>query len=228
MTDRTGPRVAALVPAAGTGSRLGLGPKAFVALPGGSLLATAVAGLQLPGAVDEVVVAVPPGREAEAARELTGARVIAGGASRQATVAALLDATEAEIVAVHDAARPFLPGDALARVVAAAVAAGAATLALPVADTLFDTVRQRTVDRGPLRAVQTPQAFRRTLLVEAHARAERLGLRATDDASLVRDAGHPVALVAGSPWLFKVTTPADLALARALAPAWNAVPDRPA
>jgi len=213
--------VAALVPAAGSGDRLGRGPKAFVDLGGRPLLAWSVAAL-LPW-VDEVVVAVP---EADLARavSIAGAlaapgriRVIAGGASRQATVAALLAAVVAEIVVVHDAARPFLDGATLRAAIAAARAHGACSVVQSVADSLVRGDDGAPVDRDALRAVQTPQAFRRAWLLEAHAAARRDGVAATDDAGLVRRLGRAVAWVPGGAHLFKVTTPADLELAEAVA-----------
>jgi 2-C-methyl-D-erythritol 4-phosphate cytidylyltransferase len=214
-------RVAALVPAAGSGERLGRGPKAFVDLGGRPLVAWSVAAL-LPW-VDEVVVAVPEADLARAA-SIAGAlaaagrvRAIPGGPSRQATVAALLAAVDAEVVVVHDAARPFLDGATLRAAIEAARAHGASSVVQAVADSLVRGDDGSPVDRDALRAVQTPQAFRRSRLVEAHAAALRDGVAATDDAALVRRLGHTVAWVVGGAHLFKVTTPADLALAEAVA-----------
>lgn len=207
-------RRAALIPAAGEGRRLGLGPKAFLELGGRTLLERAVAAFA--DRVDEVLVAVPTAGLADAARRLPGARVLPGGGTRQETVARLVAATSAELVLVHDAARPFLPAEVIGRVAEAADRAGAASAVVPVADTLVRADDGAPVPRETLRAVQTPQGFRRELLAEAHARAEREGRGATDDAQLVRALGHEVALVAGSAWLFKITTREDLALARAV------------
>ncbi|ADI14112.1 2-C-methyl-D-erythritol 4-phosphate cytidylyltransferase [Truepera radiovictrix] len=213
--------VAALIPAAGSGVRLGQGPKAWVTLAGESLLSRAVAAFE--GCVDEVWVGVAPALSARAEEELSGrARVVCGGATRQESVYNLLRAAQAEVVLVHDAARPFLEAAVIERVVAAVRAHGAASVVTAVADSLIEAASGRVVDRAPLRAVQTPQGFRRELLLAAHERARERALEATDDAALVRALGHPVALVEGSSWLFKVTTPADLELARALAPLWDA------
>lgn len=222
-----GVSVAALIPAAGEGTRLGLGPKAFVEVGGRSLLARAVEALA--PHVDEVVVALPGGTS------FVGARVVGGGPTRQATVRALLDATDAEFVLIHDAARPFLSPSVIARVLAAAREAGAATAALPVADTLVrgaaggregvgreGMIWEGIVPREGIWAVQTPQGFHRDLLREAHAAAERDGYQATDDAGLVARLGREVRLVEGDARLFKVTAPGDLALAEALAPTWGA------
>jgi 2-C-methyl-D-erythritol 4-phosphate cytidylyltransferase len=212
-------RFVGLIPAAGLGMRLGLGPKAFVPLGGRILLAWAVEALA--PHVDEVVVAVPEGFDARARAAVPGATVVLGAASRQATVSRLLEACTARWVLVHDAARPFLPVGVARAVVASVRQHGAVTVALPVADTLFDVRAQRTVDRSDLHAIQTPQAFERTLLLRAHARAAESGDEATDDADLVRRLGHPVALVTGSPWLHKITGGNDLALAEAMVSAWR-------
>ena len=221
----SGPTTAALIPAAGFGTRLGQGPKAFLELGGVSLLARSVAALALH--VDEVVVALPQGFALPAH---LNARAVTGGATRQASVLALLRATDAEVVLIHDAARPFLPPEVIGAVRQAAAETGAATAALPVADTL---VRGQGNGAGSpqwgeltlrenLWAVQTPQGFRRKLLLSAHLEAEQGGVQATDDAGLVARLGLPVALVSGDARLFKVTTPGDLLLARALAVVWDA------
>ncbi len=220
--------VAAIVPAAGSGDRLGGGiPKAFRLLAGTTLLrrsADAVA-----TSVDLVVVAVPADRrDADwrnaAVAALEGAacptRVVAGGASRQASVAAALAVLppDVDVVLVHDAARPLMPPAVVAAVIAA-VRAGAPGVipALAVPDTLKSVDASgrvlRTVDRTGLVAVQTPQGFRRDVLERAH-RADP-GV-ATDDAALVEALGIPVLTVPGDPAGFKITTPYDVVLAEAL------------
>ena len=214
-------KVAALIPAAGSGTRLGLGPKAFVEVVGVSLLARSVAALA--PHVDEVVVALPEGWTLPAD---VPARAIVGGQTRQDSVRLLLEATGAEVVLVHDAARPFLPAEVVRAVLAAAREVGAATAALPVADTLVRATEGQTwgnlTPREGLWAVQTPQGFRREVLRDAHARAQADAHAATDDAGLVARLGAQVALVPGDARLFKVTTPGDLALATALAAVWDA------
>ncbi|MFC4426993.1 2-C-methyl-D-erythritol 4-phosphate cytidylyltransferase [Deinococcus navajonensis] len=217
---------AALIPAAGSGTRLGRGPKAFVEVAGQSLLARSVQALA--PHVDEVVVALPPGTELPPGLP---ARAIVGGETRQESVRRLLQATRAERVLVHDAARPFLPEQVVHALLEALVDTGAATVALPVADTL---VRAGTgipgldsgcwgelVPREDLWAVQTPQGFARSVLLAAHDRARAEGYAATDDAGLVARQGGRVRLVPGDARLFKVTAPGDLALAEALATAWD-------
>ncbi len=226
--------VSALVPAAGSGERLGMGPKAFVTVGGKTLLERTIESLQ--PLVDEIVVAVPEADlEHSLVRHLralpnpkprTGKiRFIAGGATRQETVFKLLLETIAPVVLIHDAARPFLPKAVIERVLEATLNTGAATAALPCADTLVleeNGAWGAVVDRRQMRAVQTPQGFRRELLLEAHERARLEGIVATDDAGLVARLGHPVALALGDERLFKVTRAGDWALAEAFAGVWDA------
>jgi 2-C-methyl-D-erythritol 4-phosphate cytidylyltransferase len=215
--------VGVVVVAAGSGSRLGAGlPKAFVPLRGRPLLAYAVAtAARVPHLVSLVVVA-PEGHTdpLEPADPLwvdvtlpPGAVVVAGGAERTDSVGAGLAALDpgCEVVLVHDAARCLTPLAVFERVVAA-VRGGAAGAVpgLPLVDTVKTVdVEGRitgTPDRALLRAVQTPQAFEREVLLAAY----RSGLQATDDAALVERCGHPVVVVDGDPLAFKVTTPDDL------------------
>ncbi len=214
------PRVTALIPAAGSGERLGMGPKAFVQLAGRSLLERAIASF---ANVDEVIVALP---ESHLDTQLPAhVRCVSGGLTRQESVKNLLEAASHEIVLIHDAARPFLPIEIIQAVIDAVLEVGAATTALPAADTLvLEDARKmwgNLLDRSSIHAIQTPQGFKRKLLLEAHERARLEGFAATDDAGLVARLGWPVALVAGDPRLFKVTRPGDYALAEAFARVWN-------
>ena len=145
--------------------------------------------------------------------------MVAGGENRQASVAAALAAVPEryDIVLVHDAARALAP-TGLVEAVAAAVRAGAEAVipVLPVVDTVKEVAAETvvgTVDRSVLRAVQTPQGFRRGVLAAAHAGAVD---QHTDDAGLVEKLGLPVHTVPGDPAAFKVTRPVDLVLAEAL------------
>ena len=217
--------VAVLVPAAGTGVRMGPGaPKALRTLAGRPLLAHAVGNLAGAPSVAVIVIAVPAEHLAGVSGLLPAldvpVRVVAGGATRQASVAAALAAVPADfdLVLVHDAARALAPA-ALVEAVAAALRAGAQAVVpvLPVVDTI-KRVDERgwvtaTVDRGPLRAVQTPQGFRRDVLTAAHASAID---EHTDDAGLAEQIGVPVATVPGDELAFKITRPFDLVVAEAL------------
>ncbi|HTZ08349.1 MAG TPA: 2-C-methyl-D-erythritol 4-phosphate cytidylyltransferase [Acidimicrobiales bacterium] len=211
------PRVWVVVVAAGAGHRFGAA-KQFVTLGGRPLVSWSVAAAR---PVAEGVVVVLPGDELDAGHGDLGAdAVVAGGATRAASVRAGLAAVPAgaEVVAVHDGARPLAP-PALFAAVVEAVAAGAdgAVPGLAVADTLKRVeggVVRATVARDGLVAVQTPQAFRAALLRRAHATGDD---GATDDAALVESLGATVRVVPGDPRNIKVTTPADLELVRALA-----------
>ncbi|MEH0930553.1 2-C-methyl-D-erythritol 4-phosphate cytidylyltransferase [Micromonospora sp. CPCC 205558] len=226
MTAQLNPRgdVAVLVPAAGAGVRLGPGrPKALRLLAGEPLLVHAVRRLAAAPSVHTIVVAAPTA-EVQGVRELLApvapVIVVPGGAERQASVAAALAAVPAgpAIVLVHDAARALTPPE-LVESVAAAVRSGldAVIPVLPVVDTIkevdADEVVLGTVDRSALRAVQTPQGFRRAVLSAAHAAA---GDSLTDDAGLVEKQGVAVSCVPGSEYALKITRPFDLALAEHL------------
>ncbi|MDI6894061.1 MAG: 2-C-methyl-D-erythritol 4-phosphate cytidylyltransferase [Bacillota bacterium] len=221
-------RVGAILAAAGQGERLGLGPKALVPLAGLPLLAWALQSLRGSGLVEEVAVVVPPGAEEEVGhrvRDLPGeagavCTVVPGGAHRQESVSRGLAALSPAVrwVVVHDVARPLATADLVVRVVEAAREAGAALAAVPVVDTLKEggaTVR-RTVPREGMWQAQTPQAFRRDLLEEAHRRARVEGYLGTDDSVLVERLGHPVRLVSSSRDNLKVTVAEDLELAESV------------
>jgi 2-C-methyl-D-erythritol 4-phosphate cytidylyltransferase len=223
---------AAIVPAAGRGERLGPGaPKALRSIAGVPILVHAVRSLISCERIGLVVVAAPPDDAAVA--EVRGllapfgaaVLVVPGGDTRQRSVALALDAVpeENDIVLVHDAARALTP-PALVTAVIEAVAAGSDAVipVLPVADTIkaVDSTGVNvtaTVDRSTLRAVQTPQGFRRSLLVKAHASATAADT--TDDAGLVERLGMRVTVIPGHAEAFKVTTPFDLMLAEAV---WTA------
>ena len=221
-------RTAAIVPAAGRGERLGPGaPKALRLLGGVPLLVHAVRALVQSRLVDVVVVAAPPG-DVTAVRALLDdhdlpkeVQVVAGGSTRQESVRlALMSLPEdVDVVLVHDAARPLVPAE-LVDAVAQAVRAGADVVVptLPLDDTIKrvdgngDVVS--TLDRSTLRAVQTPQGFRRSALERSHVAAD--GAVATDDAGLAELAGVAVTTIRGSAEALKVTHPIDLVFAEAL------------
>ncbi len=167
------------------------------------------------------IVVAPAGYVDEAAR-LTGLPVVVGGATRQESVAAGLAGLDPDIdvVLVHDVARPFVPV-AVIDAVLAALASGAAAV-VPIVE-VHDTIRRidasatlgEPVDRSTLAAIQTPQGFRRDLLVQAHAQA--VDTTATDDACLIEALGVRVVAVPGAAESFKITTAADLIRAEAAA-----------
>jgi 2-C-methyl-D-erythritol 4-phosphate cytidylyltransferase len=214
--------VAAILVAAGSGERLGADvPKAFVLVDGTSLLGHAFVRFDAHPAIDVVVVVAPASHVDEASR-LTGATVVAGGDTRQASVAAGLDALPLgiELVLVHDVARPFVPDSVIDAVVTALRdGADAVVPVVPIHDTVRrvdpDGTLAEVVDRSTLAAVQTPQGFRRDVLVAAH--QQGAGLSATDDAALIDALGRRVVAVPGADEAFKITTPLDLARAETVA-----------
>ncbi len=212
----------AIVSAAGSGERLGAGvPKAYVRLAGRTILEHAVDGLLSSEVIARVVVAAPADRVPETAALLAGrASVVPGGPERHDTVRLALEHIgEPEFVVVHDAARPLTPAEQIRRVVAAlSEGLRAVVPVIPVVDTIkavdANGVVLGTPERSGLRAVQTPQGFSTELLRRAYQRAGTGSF--TDDASLVENLGTPVHTVAGDPLAFKITTPLDLRLARAV------------
>lgn len=200
-------KVWTIVVAGGSGSRFGR-PKQYESLGDERVID---ASRRVAASVSDGVVVVVPAADAD--RE----GGVAGGATRSASVRAGLAEvpTDAEVVCVHDAARPFASPELYARVIAAVVAgADGAVPGVPVADTIKvidpDGAVVDTPDRSSLVAVQTPQAFRRDVLVAAH----DAGAEGTDDASLVEMAGGSVVVVDGEPDNRKITVPADLDWAR--------------
>ncbi|GGH43552.1 2-C-methyl-D-erythritol 4-phosphate cytidylyltransferase [Microbacterium album] len=239
MTLTPVPRIAVVLVAAGAGTRLGAGePKAFVGIDRHSILRHALRGVLTASstAAAQLVVVAPAGREGEAlteSREVAGDRadlvsVVTGGATRQESVAAGLAGLwpSIEVVLVHDAARALTPPEVFDRVVDAVDRTGWGVVpSLPVIDTIKRVEGERiveAVDRSQLAAAQTPQGFRRDVLDSAYAVATE---DFTDDAALVAAAGHRVAIVAGDPLGFKITTPADLERARSVAAPVPAVAD---
>ena len=213
-----------LIVAAGSGTRLGrVEPKALVPLAGRPLISWALASFAS-GGFTRTVVAAPPERLEEFRNVVgDGGAVVAGGETRSASVRAgfaALSASDEDVVAVHDAARPLVTAAEASAVVAAAARMGAAIAAIPVVDTIkvvHEHRAVRTVDRSSLWAAATPQAFRVPVL----RRALESGADATDEAALCEDLGIPVEVVAISRLGFKITTPADLELAEAVLRARN-------
>ncbi len=236
------PCASAVVAAAGSGTRMGAAvPKQYLHLGGMPIVVRSIAALAASGALGELVAAVPPGNEKQFERDIVhryslsslferGCTVVAGGASRQASVACALGAVsgEYEIVLVHDAARPLVTTGEVWAAVEAAEEWGAATCATSPTDTVkavmpaqMDGATCRathivaeTLDRSHLRMIQTPQAFKLSVLRAAHEASG--GVAATDDCALVERLGLPVAVVPGSPRNIKITNPIDLAVAEAL------------
>jgi len=220
-------RVAALVPAAGKGERLGPGaPKAIREIAGTPMLVYAVKALASSPVVDVVVVAAPSDYREDVGSLLQPQEfsaevfVVAGGESRSESVARALIALpdDVDVVLVHDAARPLVPPEVITNVVAAVRDGHAAVVpVVPLVDTIRtvsgDASLGATVSRDSLRAVQTPQGFTRDVLQRAHAEVDA---PVTDDAGMVERLGIAVHAVDGHEDAFKVTRPLDVVLAEAL------------
>jgi 2-C-methyl-D-erythritol 4-phosphate cytidylyltransferase len=210
--------VVGIIAAGGSGERLGADrPKAFVVLGGRPMVEWSVEALRR--ACDRVVVAAPPGL---AVGSWQLAEVVDGGESRSASVRnAVMAAPEAEVYVVHDAARPLVTRDLVARCVAALEPGVDGAIA---AARMTDTVKEaspdgrvlRTLDRTTLWAIQTPQAFRGDVLRRALERDPAALAAATDDASLVEEIGGTVRVVEAPPENLKVTSESDLSVAEAL------------
>lgn len=221
-------KTSAIIVAAGSGVRLGSNvPKAFVKLAGRTMLSYSLATIRQVGSIDEVVITIPEGFETAARAEVAAARlaipvkITPGGVERQDSVRIALELTsaESELVIVHDAARPLATPEIFEACLTAAMRTGAAIAAIPVSDTLkrvADTAITATIARANLWQAQTPQAFRRNVLIAAHHRAISEKVVATDDADLVERTGARVEVVEASTSNIKITTPSDLAIVEAI------------
>ena len=220
----------ALIPAAGTGSRIG-GPRAkqFPELNGTPILIHTLRRFEECECIDQIIVVLP-------ASELLGfldladkyhlkkiTKAVAGGAERQKSVFNGIHAinnSNAKIVVVHDGVRPFVTEQIIHDVIQAAQKYGAAIAGLPAVDTVKQVDRTAdgalitaTLPRERVVMAQTPQGFRYDVLKKAFDEATADGFTGTDEASLVERSGHEVAVVMGSPSNIKITTPADMELA---------------
>ena len=221
------PYTVMMVAAAGGSTRMGQ-PKQHILLGNRPVLIHTLMALQQVEAVDEILLVARQEdidtfmAQAKAAGVSKLRTAVAGGATRQASVANGLAALPAEttIVGIHDGARPLIDPDTVAAVIATAVECGGAAVAVPVKDTLKRTNEDGgiidTPDRANLWRVQTPQVFDRTKLCAAMDAAMAAGKDYTDDCQLMEAAGHKVKLVKGLDTNLKLTTPEDIALAKAL------------
>jgi 2-C-methyl-D-erythritol 4-phosphate cytidylyltransferase len=218
--------VAAIIPAAGVGIRMGGDtPKQFLSLEGVPIFIHTLRKFTASDAIDEVYLALRGEEMERASRDIDREHfakpvyVVSGGVTRQETVArALAEVHPAtEIVVVHDAVRPFVELETIRRVVEAARTEGAAILGIPSVDTVKQVERQTilgTIPRERIVLAQTPQAFRYPILKEGFARAAADGFNGTDESSLVERMGKTVVVLMGSDRNIKITKPSDLPLAR--------------
>ncbi|MFD1435634.1 2-C-methyl-D-erythritol 4-phosphate cytidylyltransferase [Kroppenstedtia eburnea] len=217
-----------VIPAAGKGKRMGTAiSKQFLDLCGEPVLIRTLRVFLDHPAVSRLVLAVHRDEETSVyqlldeygiPREKVG--ITPGGKERQDSVCRALQELATEWVLVHDAVRPFVTHEQISELLIQVKRVGAAVLAVPVKDTVKEVTPgmdvAHTLERSRLWAVQTPQAFRRSLLVQAHEEGRRKGLAATDDAMLVEAMGIPVRVVKGDYSNLKLTTPEDMILAEAI------------
>lgn len=218
--------VLAIIPAAGTGLRMGgATPKQFLFLEGVPIFVHTLRKFTASEAIDEIFLGLRPEEMERATKEIAhehfgkAVKLLPGGASRQETVAKCLDQAppHTDVVVVHDAVRPFVDLGKIRQVVEAARQDGAAILGIPSVDTVKKVERQTiigTIPRERIVLAQTPQAFRYTLLRQAFDRALAEGYIGTDESSLVEHDGHNVTVLMGSDRNIKITKPSDLPLAR--------------
>jgi 2-C-methyl-D-erythritol 4-phosphate cytidylyltransferase/2-C-methyl-D-erythritol 2,4-cyclodiphosphate synthase len=218
--------VSAIIAAGGRGVRLGgTQPKQFLSLGGRTILQRSVDALLSSDDIAELVVALPPDLVKNVPEYLRGRSkpiaIVEGGARRQDSVANAFKIVSgrADIVVIHDAARPFVTADVVRRTVDAAAEHGAAIAAIPATDTVKRSgaggLIRETIPRAEIFLAQTPQAFRTSVLRDALAQAGSQ-FDATDEAALAEQAGHPVRLVEGDPRNLKITTTDDLMMAERL------------
>ena len=218
-------KVAAIIPAAGQGVRMGLQKKQFLKLDGIPIFILTLRKLAACPDVTELFLACPVDDIAEIETMLSAAglpknvTVVAGGSRRQDSVENCLRslASDTDLVAVHDAVRPFVTPALISAVIQEAARSGAAILGVLSVDTVKQVHQTRitgTIPRERIVLAQTPQVFRYTILQQAFAKAREDSFFGTDEASLVEHLGLDVTVVPGSARNIKITTPADLELAR--------------
>ena len=215
-----------IVPAAGTGSRFGSGiPKQFQQLAGKPLVQHVIERFLLDPTVDRVIVPVSEKLLASVKNSERVAFVAGGETRQQSVIRGLAEAEDADLIAVHDAARPLFSTAIFHAVVAAATELGAALPVIPVSDTIHvmnaDATIAQTLDRSILGAAQTPQCFRAEILRDILDRANREGIEGTDEAGLAVRYGYPVKGVPGDPRNLKITVPEDLEIAESYLRQWS-------
>ncbi|WP_066390046.1 2-C-methyl-D-erythritol 4-phosphate cytidylyltransferase [Neobacillus mesonae] len=216
-----------IIPAAGQGKRMGAGKnKLLLELAGIPVLVHTLKVFEADKTCTGIILAIHPQDEAEFRALIKKYRLskviglVPGGKERQDSIFnALKTVRDDGIILVHDAARPFILRNHIHRLTETAAQTGAAIIGVPAKDTMKKVgngVVEATVERSSLWAVQTPQAFRVSLLAAAYEKAERDSFLGTDDASLVERLGHPVTMVEGDYDNIKLTTPEDLFFAEAI------------
>lgn len=218
--------IAVIIPAAGTGSRFGGQlPKQFHPLGGKPLIQHVIERFLLDVNVSRVIVPVAQILLASVKNSERVVWVAGGDTRQQSVIRGLAETGDAELIAVHDAARPLFSEATFHAVVAAAREVGAALPVVPVTDTIHvmsnDATVVETLDRSMLAAAQTPQCFRTDILRDILVRAQLEGIEGTDEAGLAARFGYTVKAIPGDPRNLKITVPEDLAIAESYLQQWN-------
>src|SRR6202158_2784254 len=225
-------RIAAILPAAGLGTRMGADtPQQFLELDGVPIVILSLRRIASCALVTDIIVATRGDEVARLEERIRreklkqNVRVVRGGDSRQDSVAQALElvSNDTEIVLVHDAVRPFVTREQIARVIEEARSCRAAILGIPAMDTVKEVKRASlpqdvalitsTIPRERIVLAQTPQAFQYALIRDAFRSGQKDGVTASDEAGLVERLGHDVYVVQGSDRNLKITRPADMELA---------------
>jgi 2-C-methyl-D-erythritol 4-phosphate cytidylyltransferase len=214
-------KTVAIITAAGYGRRMGK-PKQFIEIGGKPILEWSLSAFEAAEFIDEIILVVNE-EGIDQARKFKASKlkqVVAGGKERQDSVYAGLKALPEEvgIVAIHDGARPFVSSEIIENAVAEAKECGAVVVGVPVSDTIKAVDSRRltvnhTLKREELWAAQTPQVFKRDVILRAYEEGKEK-YRVTDDAMLVEKIGIPVKMVMGSYRNIKITNPEDLKIAQ--------------
>jgi 2-C-methyl-D-erythritol 4-phosphate cytidylyltransferase len=209
----------AIIVAAGSGSRFKSDtPKQFLEINGKPVIAHTIERFQAALSVDSIVLVLAADHTLDTSAFSKVAKIVGGGSTRAESVRNGLAVIDADIVAVHDGARPLVTVDEIERTIAAARETGAACLVAPVTDTIKSirgTEIADTLDRNKMRRALTPQAFKTEVLRKAFENVD-LNESVTDECYLVEKLGHPIKIVEGSSRNIKITHPEDLILAEAL------------
>lgn len=221
-------KVSAIIPAAGLGTRMGGIKKPYMDIAGKPILAYTLVAFQRCPFIDTIIIVTARGDESRCFQDIKtygigkSFSVVAGGDTRQESVFNALRElpSNTDIVVIHDAVRPLVTEDMIIQSIDGAKHYGSAIVAVPVKDTIKESDDDgfvvKTLDRRKLWAIQTPQTFKYDLIMKAHLYAQDNNIQATDDAFLVEQMGQKVKLIMGSYENIKITTPDDLAVAKAI------------
>ncbi|HGE73052.1 TPA: 2-C-methyl-D-erythritol 4-phosphate cytidylyltransferase [Candidatus Poribacteria bacterium] len=219
----------AIIPSAGLGKRMGGVKKPFILLRDKPILAWTLDVFQKCESIDNILIVTAEGDETRIINEIVNpyhfdkvCDIVIGGETRQESVfnALCKVRSDADIVVIHDAVRPFVTEDMILKSIEQADQFGSAIVAVPVKDTIKESNNDgfvsKTLDRQLLWSIQTPQSFKYKLIMQAHRYARENQIQATDDASLIEQIGHKVKIIMGSYDNIKITTVDDIVIAEAI------------